>query len=585
LITVGNIGKKIVPGHYLLIRWPRVNYMVSKTKKTFYILFITLLGVVGLGLLRSYIFHRVENALTQKLQSLNNNGLKITYDSVYVDWLKNVITIDNLAIQKTDQDTTCKYPEVISAQQIRIDGFGLLSLMFKRKISIESVSIVNPYFVIRKHSALLQGSGDDNKLDLSIGALKLSSVQVELTDSISCNLLAGITTNLDIESLSIKASPGETPKMEMEIFRVDSTRVTLPKSLYTLTAQSASINFSEGKAHVDTVKIVPQYDKNEFAKTRGQQTDRIEGVIPFINLSEFSFHEPDSFSLNIKHADIQFYLKIYRDKHIRRIPHKRSLPIEQLNNLAFGLGIDTLKVIKSYIEYEELPATSSASGQISFDNIAATIINIDNGQTLKHSEMVMHARADFMGRGSLNVTTTFPRNSKENYYTQGSLRNFNMSQLNSVLEPLAKLKVESGTLHQLNFNFAYNDLRSDGELKLDYNDLKLVALKDNSGPPPSDKNEKRQRRKKNKKDQADDPQDNLKTFVINTFVVKKDLDKNVSEEKRTGTILFYRDTSRSIFNYWWKSLQSGIKSAYGLNNATERKDNRENKKKDRRPKT
>jgi hypothetical protein len=557
--------------------------MLPKTKKTFYILFLTLLGVAGLGLLRSYIFHRIETALTQKLQSLNSNGLKITYDSVYVDWLENVITIDNLAIQKTANDTICKYPEVISAQQIRVNGFGLLTLMFKRKISIESVSITNPHFVIRQHSSLLKSSGNDNKLNLTIDALRLSSVQIELTDSLSCSVTTGITTNLNIKSLSFKAAPGETPKVEMEALRVDSANLTLPKALYSLTVQSASINFSKGKAHVDTVKIVPHYDKTTFAKKHGQQTDRIEGVIPFINLSEFSLHETDSFSLDIKHTDIQFYLKIYRDKRIPRIPHKRVLPIEQLANLAFGLSMDTLKVVKSYIEYEESPETSSASGKISFDNLGATIINIDNGQTPKHGEMVMEARADFMGRGSLTVATTFPRNSKENYHTQGSLRNFDMPQLNRILEPLAKLKVESGTLHQLNFNFAYNNLRSDGELKLDYNDLKLVALKDNSAPPPSDKNEKRQRRKKNKKDQRDDQQDNLKTFVINTFVVKKDLDKNVSEEKRTGVILFYRDTSRSIFNYWWKSLQSGIKSAYGFNNTTD-PDNNRAKKKDRKPK-
>jgi hypothetical protein len=550
----------------------------NKIKKTFYILTIALLVVAGLGVLRSYIFHRIETALTQKLQSLNNNGLKITYDSVYIDWVKNVITIDKLAIQKTANDTSCKYPEGISAQQIRIDGFGLLALMFKRKISIKSVSIASPHFVLRKHSSLLKGSGTNNKLDVTIDVLRLSSVQSEFTDSISCNLLTGVTTNVDIESLSVKVTPGETPKIEMEALRVDSTNVTLPKTLYSLTVQSASINFSKRKAHVDTVKILPQFDKNMFAKKWGQQTDRIEGVIPFINLSEFSFHEPDSFSLNIKHTDIQFYLQIYRDKRIPRIPHKRLLPIEQLNNLAFGLRIDTLKVIKSYIEYEESPETSSASGKVSFDNIGATITNMDNSKTLKRDQMVMHARADFMDRGSLKVSTTFPRDPEENYFTQGSLRNFDMPRLNRILEPLAKIKVESGTLHQLNFNFVYNNLRSDGELKLDYNDLKLVALKGNTDPPSADKNEKRRQRKKNKKDQTDDQQDNFKTFVINTFVVKKDLDKNVSEEKRTGAILFYRDTSRSIFNYWWKSLRSGIKSAYGLNNTTERKNNRENKK-------
>ena len=42
------------------------------------------------------------------------------------------------------------------------------------------------------------------------------------------------------------------------------------------------------------------------------------------------------------------------------------------------------------------------------------------------------------------------------------------------------------------------------------------------------------------------------------------MDGNVPEHKRTGVIDFHRDTSKSIFNYWWKSLLTGIKSAYNL---------------------
>jgi hypothetical protein len=42
------------------------------------------------------------------------------------------------------------------------------------------------------------------------------------------------------------------------------------------------------------------------------------------------------------------------------------------------------------------------------------------------------------------------------------------------------------------------------------------------------------------------------------------MDENDEKSERTGTVEFYRDTRRSIFNYWWKSVFSGIKSAYKL---------------------
>jgi hypothetical protein len=76
------------------------------------------------------------------------------------------------------------------------------------------------------------------------------------------------------------------------------------------------------------------------------------------------------------------------------------------------------------------------------------------------------------------------------------------------------------------------------------------------------KAERRRRQKQNLR--ADLKKDNLKTFIINTFVLKKNMDDRLPAEKRTGTVLFYRDTTRSTFNYWWKSLSSGLKSAFHL---------------------
>jgi hypothetical protein len=55
------------------------------------------------------------------------------------------------------------------------------------------------------------------------------------------------------------------------------------------------------------------------------------------------------------------------------------------------------------------------------------------------------------------------------------------------------------------------------------------------------------------------------------------MDEDVARDKRTGTIEFYRDQKRSIFNYWWKSVFSGIKSAYKIDKLTNRKKGAEGK--------
>jgi hypothetical protein len=98
--------------------------------------------------------------------------------------------------------------------------------------------------------------------------------------------------------------------------------------------------------------------------------------------------------------------------------------------------------------------------------------------------------------------------------------------------------------------------RSSGEVQLNYHDLKLISYRDDA------KIEELQKKKKNK-DYDELRKDNLKSFLINV-VIRKNMDEKLPEDKRTGEINFERNSSRSIFNYWWKSLYDGIKSAYNL---------------------
>jgi hypothetical protein len=110
----------------------------------------------------------------------------------------------------------------------------------------------------------------------------------------------------------------------------------------------------------------------------------------------------------------------------------------------------------------------------------------------------------------------------------------------------------------MKFAFWYNNDHSDGELFLNYRDLKLLSLREN------------------KEDKV--VPNVVKTLLINAFI-ENDLDKNDPRPKRKGDIHFVRNQNKFIFNFWWKSLLSGIKSATGVpepkgENATAKKRNR-----------
>ncbi len=99
-------------------------------------------------------------------------------------------------------------------------------------------------------------------------------------------------------------------------------------------------------------------------------------------------------------------------------------------------------------------------------------------------------------------------------------------------------------MRSLNFNFAYNKYTSHGGVALNYTDLRVVSLHEDENHQQAISG--------------------MKSFLINTLVLKKDIDEKSKDDQLKGTIQFNRDPRRAIFHYWWQSVFSGVKSAYGL---------------------
>jgi hypothetical protein len=552
--------------------------MQIRVKRGIYTAILVAICVTALVVVRSYVFNRVKETVQKKLEALNKTDFHIQYDTVYINWKKNLIVIDKLVIQKDVYDTTCLYPEFISIRQVRAEGFSLIQFLLKKTLTFESVHIQNPHIAIREHSSLLKDSAASiqNEMLFKVGQVHFTSAHFEFADSASCKLITGVKMDIKAVDVSLGLFKNKPLAIAAKRVRFDSTVINMPQDFYEYRINGANIDFAQGELHMDTLHIIPMLSKIEFGKKAGREIDRIEGVVPFIKLSGFTHTVNDTLSLKIKKANIQMFLKIFRDKRLTHLKKYKPLPVQQVLRIPFGLNIDTLSIIKSYVEYEEFPEHGEMQGKVFFDNLTGTVSNISNNLQGGNGATILKARAALMGHGELKVHTVFPWQPGKKSVTNGSLTDFPIPKMNSMLESAANIKVESGDLNSLTFHFAYNDTRSDGEIELNYNDLKIISFKD-------EEKLKKQEKKKNRKnrDPEDDRQDNLKTFIINAFLVRKNMDGRVPQEKRTGTVMFYRDTSRSIFNFWWKSLLSGIKSAYNLDKFAEmakRKEKRRNRK-------
>ncbi|HEY0655380.1 MAG TPA: DUF748 domain-containing protein [Chryseosolibacter sp.] len=534
-------------------------------RRTLYGTLVILLTATALVVVRSYVLKNVQDSLLDRIEALNKSEIKIHYDTIFVDWKRNVLTIEKLVIEKDAYDTTCIYPEFISCGRVTIKGLGLLSLIFRNEIDIDQISLINPHWVIHEKSELLALDSMSRKaaeFEFYVKRVAIDSMRIEFLDSTECAIKSRVRTNAFLRDLNVSVQPDRGKDFSFSEIRTNESRIDIPSIFYTFTIRESTLNLQDHSFTLDTLRIIPSFGKLQFGRMAGNDLDRIEGVIPFFKIKDLNLQYADTLLVDAGLADIQFFLRVFHDK---RLPHERKivpLPLAQIKKIPFGLMVDQLVITKSFVEYEEIPAEADESGKIFFDNLEATLSSVTNDPYPQSKEMVLEAKGDFMGKGKVSVTAIFPHDLDQQGTVTGSLRTLPFTRLNSMVEPAANIKFESGMLNRLDFSFRFNDRISNGEVSLNYEDLKVLSFKSDEQMEKAEK-----RKHKSKKSEDDLRKDNFKTFIINAFLVKKNLDETVPAEKRSGTIHFERDRSRSIFNFWWKSVFTGVKSAFNLDKA------------------
>jgi hypothetical protein len=512
-------------------------------KKLRWILAIILLfGVAAFFGGRYLLLSKIRDTLHSRLGDLRSQGIYIKFRSAGINTWSGDLRINDLAIA-IGKDTVNR--EVAATiPLLSVSGFQIIPFIKNRTISISNVKIENPAIAFRLNIQTPESKARDAFFeDLNIENISITSSSFLLKDSITQDTLARVKSNLFIDHLGLERVNDSLTWRQSKI-HITEFDFALPKALYTFTVQDVRLDLKKRIFEIDTFKMTPTMTRRKFMRASGRQTDYIKAVVPYIRISGWSLRGNPGLTLDIEKIKTQLFMEVYRDKRLPFIKdHHTTLPAHLLQRLPFDLNIDTLRLDEGLVSYEEYPEKGDSSGAVYFDKLQATVVGISN-TVAADKQMVMHARTKFMGKGDLVVDFTFPSDTTKAYTAKGSLKNFPMVKLNDMLGPSAKARVESGMMTNMRFNFRYNMYRSDGDLEMNYEDLRIVTLRENN--------------KKEVKVSL------IKTLLLNTFILKKDADDEKGNDTKTGTILFYRDQKKSIFNYWWKSLFSGIKSAYKI---------------------
>jgi hypothetical protein len=511
-----------------------------------YVLFLLIAVGVYVGG-RALLYWQLEKIVIDKIAAAQSRNISISYRVLTVDYWRGDISIDSLNLRLTVSDTTCRICGNVA--RVTVKGISILPFLLKKEVALENVSLIRPVvrYDDRYHIPSRKGRKPNSLKGLSVKRITVDSAQFVLADS-ATEARAAIA----VEDFYVRFEGEEGLRWSVGNVTVNRITADFRRALYHLTVEKISYNRAGKEFRLDSAQLIPTEKRGEFARKIGHQVDQFTCSLPLLLIEGFEIDSTEQFRVRATHAGLSFNLEAYRDKrYLRRHQKPVRMPLRVLREMNFTFSVDSVSVFPSYVSYEEFPENGESPGKVFFDDLKASIYNLSNDSS--HESVGMHVQSRFMDAGTLNAEFNFPLIAKKPYTVDGSLVDFSMPALNSMLVPAGNIKVESGKMQEMKFRFRYNSARSDGELEVNYTDLKVLSLKKDD-------------RKPNK----------VVSFLIGLFVKKK-IDEKDSKDKRTGHIQWERDSQKGLLNYWWKSVLSGIKSVYNLEGIVGNKDEKSKK--------
>jgi hypothetical protein len=299
---------------------------------------------------------------------------------------------------------------------------------------------------------------------------------------------------------------------------------------------------SNNSVFADSINITPINSFTDFSSKSKWQTDYIvvnngSAFISNINLPKW-FN--DSVIIAEKIELKNFDLDVYRDK---RIPFQhgieKDMPTKLLASIKTPFKIDSIAIADGSVFYHEISNVTNREGVVPVTNITALLRNVKN--------IGLNFNDTLFIRGKAQLLNSKIKKFRYNELYSDSLSSFNlafrinsfpMNDLTKITNPLAGLDVSNGQSDTMIVRMSGNKYASAGQMQFFYHNLKI-----------------------NLQDQKDTINKRLSmafvNFVANSFVIKE-------KNENRSSIFYIRDREKFVFNFWIKSVMSGILSSAGI---------------------
>jgi hypothetical protein len=290
--------------------------------------------------------------------------------------------------------------------------------------------------------------------------------------------------------------------------------------------------------------INPVDSRKIFANRKKVATGFTSVAIDSVQLIDLDRQHANKFYVD----QIQVYhprIDVFKDRNFPDNQEFKAVLTDLLRELKTPVYIREIGLTNMYIKYAELAHEADAAGELFFSDGNAQIKNITNvkDSVLICDKLLIKAEAKFYGSGNLKASFEYTLLSKSGEFNiSGSLSPFEIRKVNAIISKLVPVKIESGQLNKLKFNFWGTNTHATGEMWFEYIDLTLDVLEVKFWNSNFTKK--------------------VVSLIGNKLIVTANPSKNGLF--RVGEINQDRDTTRPVFHFWWISLRSGFLSSIGM---------------------
>jgi hypothetical protein len=437
----------------------------------------------------------------------------------------------------------------------------------KKRIEMEDIRFVSPevkIFRMKMPVANKEQKREDKMMAIPlpkgltgilINMLQVENARMTFVDCIGDSAVAHLFPVTDINIRNIIVDSAHTGKVRL--FNADDIDIRLggysfmdKKGMNKISFGEIGISTAKEEVYITGFHLEPQYNAYDYPRKMGYQCDRTEVKIPKLTISRLKMRQllfEGKVIAGLVAID-SILIDDYRDMRVPELKGvKPPMPHQAIRSLKTYLKIDSVIARNGKAIYYE--QVQDKPGMIFFDKMNVTVTGLTNDSVLLAAGQVTELRGItyLMGKGKLDATVRFFFGDLKNTFTYSAqIGPMDLREINAMLSYQIPGKIESGQLKKLIVPFVKaNDDEASGKLIFYYNDLKvMVESKDKS------------------------TWSKIKTGVIN-FAANDIIVNNDNPTKKgklkTGTIYFQRKKESSIFNFFWKSIFSGLKSTMGFN--------------------